>query len=127
MSNTNEKIRLNNLIKTEENAIKELYERLGQEIYKQYEYHPLPGTETLSKKITAARKQVARYKEAILDMDLEVRCSKCGVQVDKEAVFCYNCGAKITRSEPEKVCGQCGAKLPANSVFCFSCGWKVGE
>lgn len=52
-----------------------------------------------------------------------MRCSKCGIALPDDSVFCSGCGAKIQRNVV--VCQKCGAELPAGSEFCNRCGTAV--
>jgi class 3 adenylate cyclase/tetratricopeptide (TPR) repeat protein len=48
------------------------------------------------------------------------RCPNCQHQNPSEAVFCMNCGAKLTRT-----CTNCGTALPPAARFCMNCGQPV--
>lgn len=52
-----------------------------------------------------------------------MRCSKCGMTLPDDSVFCSGCGAKIKRNVV--ICQKCGAELPAGSEFCNHCGTAV--
>jgi len=57
-----------------------------------------------------------------------MNCLHCGSKLDNDAVFCTNCGKKITdivSKEEIKFCMNCGNKLDADSAFCSNCGKKV--
>ncbi len=30
-----------------------------------------------------------------------MKCNKCGTEVNPQDEFCYNCGAQITKNEPD--------------------------
>ena len=63
-------------------------------------------------------------------------CTSCGAQIDDDAVFCPECGAKqdASAAEPEQPaaaegtirCPNCDEEIPADSVFCAECGHKCG-
>lgn len=50
------------------------------------------------------------------------KCSGCGEEIDADAKFCPNCGAK---QEAAKFCTNCGNKIEGNVKFCPNCGNKV--
>lgn len=54
------------------------------------------------------------------------KCSKCGTENSKDALFCENCGNKL--SEDKKiVCPNCGFSNSVESSFCENCGSKLLE
>ena len=52
-------------------------------------------------------------------------CRTCGFKLDDDAVFCMNCGIKISEISTNKFCMHCGNELDADSTFCMSCGNKI--
>ena len=55
-------------------------------------------------------------------------CQNCGSEVNDDAKFCKNCGAKIIKEEESKktdeiiFCANCGCKIVNNAKFCPDCG-----
>lgn len=49
-------------------------------------------------------------------------CQKCGAELQDNAAFCMECGAKVER---KVICRKCGSELQENAVFCMECGTKV--
>lgn len=57
-------------------------------------------------------------------------CKQCGQRLEKDALFCFHCGAEqelieepAIPAEPEKAyCTQCGAELRQGAAFCVRCG-----
>lgn len=52
-------------------------------------------------------------------------CKFCGSELVDDAIFCSNCGEKISKNLPPKFCVWCGAELDDDSVFCFNCGKNI--
>jgi membrane protease subunit (stomatin/prohibitin family) len=48
-------------------------------------------------------------------------CQSCGEEIDANAKFCPNCGAK----QEAKFCPNCGEKITGKAKFCPNCGNKV--
>ncbi len=49
------------------------------------------------------------------------KCIECGVEIDADAKFCPDCGAK----QEAKFCAECGQKLENGAKYCPNCGKKV--
>ena len=67
-------------------------------------------------------------------------CPQCGVQLPNEAIYCFQCGAKVVKASNEKIkvplensktqlahkeCPKCGTNLPLSALFCAECGEKL--
>ena len=52
-------------------------------------------------------------------------CKFCGSELVGDAIFCSNCGEKISKDLPPKFCVGCGAGLDDDSVFCSNCGKNI--
>ncbi|UCB43892.1 MAG: protein kinase [Dehalococcoidales bacterium] len=55
-----------------------------------------------------------------------MKCPKCQTENPEEAVFCIQCGARVTEEIPP-TCPSCGTELPAGARFCFKCGHSLIE
>ena len=63
------------------------------------------------------------------------KCQNCGAEMEQDALFCHECGAKqeiedaeVKLEEPtveEKFCVHCRKAIEADSMFCPYCGTKV--
>lgn len=49
-------------------------------------------------------------------------CEKCGAEIENNAAFCSNCGAKVNS---KRKCSKCGAELDEDALFCAECGTRV--
>lgn len=57
-----------------------------------------------------------------------MKCQFCNTELEDDALFCHECGAKIGESPAEeyeetiKKCSVCGADLSPDAKFCSQCG-----
>ena len=133
-NNFAEKTRLNDTISNAENQIRELYEKIGYQVYTTYgnEGVPeVPGTAEFIQQIQGLHQTIETCKAQI--ESLSSVCPRCGAPVTKEAAFCSACGQKLHVDEEEKpaeevenmFCFNCGATVAADSIFCTNCGQKL--
>ena len=52
------------------------------------------------------------------------KCSRCGTENSKDAIFCENCGNKLSESK-KVVCQNCGFPNLVEASFCENCGSKL--
>ncbi|PAY51094.1 hypothetical protein A8C40_10590 [Ligilactobacillus salivarius] len=52
------------------------------------------------------------------------KCSRCGTENSKDAIFCENCGNKLSESK-KVVCQNCGFPNSIEASFCENCGSKL--
>lgn len=52
------------------------------------------------------------------------KCNKCGTVNSKDAIFCENCGNKLSESK-KVVCQNCGFPNSVEASFCENCGSKL--
>lgn len=52
------------------------------------------------------------------------KCNKCGTVNSKDAIFCENCGNKLSESK-KVVCQNCGFSNSVEASFCENCGSKL--
>ena len=53
-------------------------------------------------------------------------CNHCGAENDEGAVFCEECGQKISAPVQKKnICPHCGAEYEEGTVFCDECGKEI--
>ena len=55
-----------------------------------------------------------------------IKCKSCGADMDKNAKFCPECGAKnMPAQSGKKFCPECGKEVAVNAKFCPDCGSKI--
>ena len=52
------------------------------------------------------------------------KCKQCGCELEDDALFCVQCGAK---QDPVVKCPKCGHVNPADNDFCTECGNRLKE
>ena len=99
------------------------YQALGEAVY----------SEAPDEEVDVIKAEIAEVKQNILDVEKilsasrnYVKCPQCGQKLNKNASFCYTCGAAIPK-EPNSVCSKCGAELLKGAAFCCKCGAKTEE
>jgi len=56
---------------------------------------------------------------------LSITCPKCGKILKSGAKFCSGCGANLAEHAKNNVCPNCGAELEEGAKFCDQCGCKI--
>ncbi len=98
--------------------IKELYEKLGQEVYENH----LKGDETSIKEIISEKcseidtlsKEIEDAKKELLVLNNKKLCKKCYAEIEKDAKFCPKCGEK--QDEEKTVLEKAEEKLEKEEI-----------
>ena len=106
-----------------EKTIADDYAKIGELYVKQ---HP----DDAEGELGAMVQEVKAAEKTIKDSKLEIAstlgfnfCPVCFQEVDDDALFCNNCGAKMP---VKQVCPNCGAtKVEAGVAFCDECGRRM--
>ena len=70
----------------------------------------------------AAKLRSLRFASAPTSSSTAISCVSCGPRPEGDAVFCSNCGRRLST---DHTCTCCGAALQPDSKFCESCGRSV--
>ncbi len=54
-------------------------------------------------------------------------CTRCGSEVNKDDLFCGNCGEPTAINNLKEACPNCGREISIKVKFCPSCGAKLKE
>ena len=116
-------------IGAEEDAVKGEYSKIGELYYKLHSDRTDGELGALVKGVNASKKKILDSKMrigALLDLTF---CEACGEQVDEDALFCNNCGAKMpVKLLPGMVlCKHCNKAVREGIKFCTNCGHSMIE
>lgn len=128
-------IKLNNQISEEKKALAGTFRRLGESYYELFGEKP---DEMLEEYITAIKESQDRIAALQAEKNLIkslVKCPGCGKLIDKDDVFCPECGYKMPEIEEEaeaedeeqRLCPACGEKIDKGTLFCPVCGAYIEE
>ena len=123
---------INSLIQAndaEAEQIEGVYTKIGKLYYKLHPNRTDGELGVLVSEVNAAKKRIIDNKMkigALLDMTF---CECCGEQVDEDALFCNNCGAKMpVKLMPGMVlCKNCNKAVREGIKFCTNCGHSMLE
>lgn len=129
---TAETIKLNGLIRDEEEKINNLYTEIGKIYYEKHNESFEPDFEQLIANIKESKENIEIFAKQIIEIKNAPRCPKCNSKLLKDASFCSTCGFKINAEETSANaevkpthCMKCGAPVSPNSIFCTKCGAKI--
>ena len=123
-----ETTRINGLISEEEKRINEKYSQIGKlfvEVYRDgcdEQFADLMGA------VLEAENKIKDYRLQIQNLKGETQCKQCGAILQKEALFCSNCGWAVPKPEPaasSEKCAHCGNVVEKGMRFCTSCGKPI--
>lgn len=123
--------KLNNAISETESRIVGLYERIGYNVYCAYKNDPLPEVAEQIQQVTDLHQQIENCKAQIKAINAANLCPSCGAKIKSGAVYCSECGCKLSMQEASSASGQvtycsvCGSPLEADVNFCLECGKKI--
>lgn len=86
--------KLNMAISSEEKMIDDIYIKIGQRIYKDFNENKITDKSLKDKcqEIAEIEKDVNSLKKKMLKLKDKKVCKKCGAEMDRSAEFCPKCG-----------------------------------
>ncbi len=87
--------KLNSQIGTEKDKIKDLYVKIGEQVYKSFGAGESSAFDELCVQIKEIEAKVDELSAKVLELKNAAKCPNCGAEVTKETLFCSKCGAKI--------------------------------
>ena len=120
-------------LRTQKNALEQLYVELGKVCYalRMGEDADPKLAEQLAESIRRTRERIEELtaqRDALRDVK---RCLSCGAVMPKNAKFCSNCGKRLPEDSPQldadnpadvEYCPDCGAQRISDESFCAVCG-----
>ncbi|MEN2775465.1 zinc ribbon domain-containing protein [Acetivibrio clariflavus] len=91
--------KLNMQISSEEDKIKNKYLEIGKLYYELFSSNPDEKFAEFCAAITESKNKIALLKDQILEIKGAKKCSYCGAEIAKSAVFCSACGNKVANDE----------------------------
>lgn len=81
-------------ISTHEKMVKEVYEKIGEKVYKDYKENKLADKNLVDKceEIDHIKRNINALKKKMLKVNDKKACKKCGAEMDKKATYCPRCG-----------------------------------
>ncbi len=99
------------------------FQALGEAFYNDA---PEEELEEIKAGITDVKQNILDVEKILAASRNTVKCPQCGQKLNKNASFCYTCGAAVPK-EPNPVCVKCGAELLKDAEFCYKCGAPVSK
>lgn len=115
---------LTNTITAEEEKITGEYSKIGELYYKLHSDKTEGDLGALVAGVNASVRTILDSKMKIGSLMGYTFCESCGEQVDDDALFCNNCGAKMpVKLMPGMVlCNHCNKAVREGVRFCTNCG-----
>ena len=120
---------LTGVITAEKEKIEGEYEKIGRLYYKNNSHKTDGELGALVAGVNASKKKIKDSKLKIGQLFDITFCEECGEQVDEDALFCNNCGAKMpVKLLPGMVlCKHCNKAVREGIRFCTNCGHSMLE
>lgn len=117
-----------NTISDYEKQIIALYTVVGKDYYERHKNDPNTEDKKNIDAINSLFNQIGELKQKIKELEGVTKCPNCGNDVPQNALFCNNCGCKISKeAQSNKKCPNCGSLVPQDALFCNNCGCKIPE
>ena len=117
-----------NTISDYEKQIIALYTVVGKDYYERHKNDPNTEDKKNIDAISSLFNQISELKQKIKELEGVTKCPNCGNDVPQDALFCNNCGCKISKeAQSNKKCPNCGSFVPQDAMFCNNCGCKIPE
>lgn len=89
--------KLNSQISGEKEKIKEIYLKIGEQVYQAYKAGSETGYAEFCAQITELEAKVKELSDKVLELKNSSKCPNCGAEVGKEVAFCPKCGTKLSQ------------------------------
>ncbi|NLW02767.1 MAG: zinc-ribbon domain-containing protein [Clostridiaceae bacterium] len=89
--------KLNSQINSEKENIKELYRKIGEQVYEDYKNSGESTYGELCGQIAEIEAKIKELSDKVLELKNASKCPSCGTEVNKQNAFCPKCGTKIAQ------------------------------
>lgn len=119
--------KLSTQISSSEDAMKELFGRIGRKYFEENAMETPEGYSELFQDVHVQMNKIEECRKRINLIKGLICCKKCGSTVSNKSVFCPLCGEKmfeisIADAMGGEVCPSCGALVKPEQKFCTNCG-----
>lgn len=118
-------------ISTLEGKVRDAFTVIGKQYFQDHQNDPQAEQIDKINEIAAYLKEIEEWNFKIQQEKGVMVCPQCGKEVNMDAAFCNNCGAKIERPKPpvvdegSMICPNCGGEVAKGAAYCASCGHKM--
>lgn len=111
-------------IEEEKKNQQKIFAQLGELFYRQVKENPPEQYRESVGEIFNYEERIQEYEDRLEELTRKKNCSYCGAELVDGALFCSQCGKKVTQ-ERAKRCPLCGGKIEEGDMFCAGCGKKI--
>ncbi len=87
--------KLNSQISSEKDKMKDLYSKIGEQVFINFKNGNDQGFGEWCVQIQELEAKVEELKNKVMEIKDSSKCPACGAEVSKETAFCPKCGAKV--------------------------------
>lgn len=88
--------KLNSQISTEKDNIKDIYVKIGEQVYQSFKNGEETTYADLCNQIAQIETKIKELTDKVLELKNAYKCPNCGAEVTKENAYCPKCGTKLT-------------------------------
>lgn len=87
--------KLNSQISSEKDKIKDIFVKIGEEVYNAYAAGQGSAHDELCGQIKEIEDKINELTAKVLELKNATKCPNCGAEVTKDTAFCSKCGTKV--------------------------------
>lgn len=123
--------RYNSMISEEEKKVNNTYYQIGKLYVSMYANEASGEFVGMIANIAESEGKIAEYRKLIQEIKGIRRCTNCGSEVAKDALYCNSCGTAMPKPETTDnseyiKCAGCGSMVKKGMRFCTTCGRTTG-
>lgn len=89
--------KLNSQINGEKDKIRDIYAKIGEQVYQAFKNGSETGYTDLCNEIVQIENKIKELTDKLLELKNALKCPNCGAEVTKESAFCPKCGTKLAQ------------------------------